>query len=99
MPFSHFLKISIRQFKRDKSSFLINVIGLSTGLACALLILLWVHDEYSKDKFHVNDDRLFCVMEFQEYSSGLSATRSTPGLLAQALGDEIPEIEDRKSVV
>ena len=89
----HFFKISIRQFKRNKSSFLINVIGLSTGLACALLILLWVYDEYQVDKFHENDGRLFQVMEFQEYSSGLSATISTPGLLAQSLAEEIPEIE------
>ena len=93
MHLTHFLKISLRQFRKDKSSFLINVIGLSTGLACALLILLWVYDEYQMDKFHVHDDRLFQVMEFQEYSSGLSATVSTPGLLAEALADEIPEVE------
>jgi len=48
--FRHNLKLSLRNFKRDKSTFLINLIGLSTGLACALMIYLWVADELNVDK-------------------------------------------------
>ena len=51
----HNLKIFFRNIKKNKSVFLINIIGLSTGIACALLIALWVFDELSVDKFHEND--------------------------------------------
>ena len=63
----HAITLAVRNFRRHKSSFIINLIGLSTGLACALLIFLWVNDELKMDKFHANDDRLFRVMEHQDY--------------------------------
>ena len=53
--FKHNLLITIRGFLRYKSSFLINLLGLSTGLACTLLIYLWVNDEMQVDKFHENN--------------------------------------------
>ena len=90
---SHIIKLAFRNFRRHKSSFFINLIGLSTGLACALLILLWVQDELRMDKFHAKDDRLFQVMEHQQYAEDIMTTSSTPGLLAETLADEIPEIE------
>lgn len=90
---SHSLKLSLRNFRRHKSSFFINLIGLSTGLACTLLILLWVSDELQMDKFHANNDRLFNVMEHQQYAEDIMTTHSTPGLLAETLKEEVPEIE------
>ena len=69
------------------------LLGFSTGLACALLIFLWVNDETHIDKFHENDERLFHVMEHQQYSESIMTTTSTPGLLAETLVEEIPEIE------
>ena len=52
--FRHNILITYRNFLRYKSSFLINLLGLSTGLACTLLIYLWVADELSVDKFDRN---------------------------------------------
>lgn len=89
----HTIKLAFRNFRRHKSSFFINLIGLSTGLACALLILLWVQDELNMNKFHEKDDRLFQVMEHQQYAEDIMTTISSPGLLAETLADEIPEIE------
>jgi len=57
----HNLILTFRKFKRNKTSFLINLIGLSTGLACALLIFLWVTDELQVDKFHEKDSRIYQV--------------------------------------
>ena len=56
--FRHNFLIAFRNLRRYKGSFLINLMGLSTGLATALLIYLWVNDELSIDKFHLNDRRL-----------------------------------------
>ena len=89
----HALKMALRSFSRNKSTFVINIIGLSTGLACALLIVMWILDERSIDKFHDLRDRLYYVMEHQQYADNVMTTASTPGLLARTLKDEVPEIE------
>ncbi len=90
----HTLLLACRNFLRDKSSFFINLIGLSTGLAGALLIYLWVVDEMHFDKFHEKDDRLYQVMKHsQEVGGRVSSYEWTPGPLASALGTEFPEVE------
>jgi putative ABC transport system permease protein len=89
----HNLHIIFRNFKRNKSSFFINLIGLSTGLACALLIYLWVSDELHVDKFYAKDKQLYQVMLNQKTPNGIVTIEFTPGLLAQALAEKMPEIE------
>jgi len=89
----HHILLAFRNFLIYKNSFLINLIGLSTGLACALIIYLWVNDELAIDRFHEKNSRLFQVMEHQTYAEDIMTTTSTPGLLAETLKDEIPEIE------
>ena len=91
--FKHNLLLTFRNFKRYKSSFIINLIGLTSGLACTILIYLWVADELSMDKFHAQDANLFQVMENQQYADEIMTTTSTPGLLGETLMEEIPEIE------
>ena len=53
---------------RDKQFTLLNLIGLATGIACALLIYLWVTDELSFDKFFANNDQMFQLMEVRKLS-------------------------------
>jgi len=89
----HNIILIYRNFLRAKGFFLINLFGLSTGLACALLIYLWVRDEIKMDKFHDKDSRLFQVMEHQQYADEIMTTTSTPGILAETLKEEVPEIE------
>lgn len=91
---AHNILIILRNINRFKSAFLINLLGLSTGLACALLIYLWVRDEVMIDKFHAAGDRLMKVMEFQKNSeNNIRVTDSTPGLLAEKLASDVPEVE------
>ncbi|WP_234573181.1 ABC transporter permease [Rhodohalobacter sp. 614A] len=90
---TNYIKTAFRTFKRHKSSFFINVIGLSIGMACSILILLWVMDEMNVDRFHADADQIFQVMEHQSYSDEIMTTLSTPGILAPALKDEVPEFE------
>ncbi|MEP2669303.1 MAG: ABC transporter permease [Cyclobacteriaceae bacterium] len=91
--FKHSLLLIYRNFLRNRGYFLINLFGLATGLACTLLIYLWVRDELSVNKFHALDDRLYEVMEHQQYADHVMTTTSTPGILAETLKEEFPEVE------
>jgi putative ABC transport system permease protein len=91
--FRHNLLITYRSFLRNKSSFLINLIGLSTGLACVLLVYLWVSDELSINKFHKKDNQLYQVLYNHEASQGIQTWDHTPVPLATALSEDMPEVE------
>ncbi len=88
----HNFKLFIRNIKKYKSTFLINIIGLSTGLACVLLIALWVIDELGIDKFHANDSQLYQVMGRFQYADNIEIMPYLPDLLAETMLEEIPEI-------
>ncbi len=94
----HNLLISIRNFKRYKSTFFINLFGLASGLASAILIYLWVADEMKVDSFHDQDDRLYQVMRNSQRPDGISTQTTTPIPLATSLEDELPEVEMALSI-
>ena len=89
----HFILATYRSFVRNKSSLLINLTGLSAGLACVLLIYLWVSDELSVDKFHEKDDQLYTAMINIETPNKVMTLNGTPPLLGPALLEEMPEVE------
>jgi putative ABC transport system permease protein len=91
--FKHNLLISLRSFRRHKTSFAVNVVGLSTGLACVLLIGLWVSDELAIDQFHANKDRLYQMCENVVQNGKVITRVSTSGPTAEALKAEYPEVE------
>ena len=97
--FKHHLLISIRNLKRFKSSFIINLVGLSIGLACTLFIYLWVNDELHFDKFHENDEQLFQVMELSKENDELIVHEGTQGPLADAMARDLPEVKASVSVM
>jgi ABC-type antimicrobial peptide transport system permease subunit len=86
--------ITFRNIKRNKTSFFLNLIGLSTGLACALLIYLWVYNELNVDKFHEKDSRLYQVMANYNLPDKVTTWDCTPAPLTQALLDGMPEVEN-----
>ena len=88
-----------RNFKRNKTTFLINIIGLSTAFACAILIFLWVNDEKHVDKFHKNDKQLYQVLENHHSTEGIMTQAWTPDLLGRTLVDEMPEVKMETSVM
>ena len=64
---------------------------MAIGIAAAILILLWVHDEWSYDRHFKNADDLYRVIEKQYFSRGeISQFAASPGLLAAALKEEYP---------
>jgi predicted permease len=89
----HHLLLIYRNVQRSRSYFLINLTGLTTGIACTLLIFLWVNDELNMNKFNTRDEQVYEVMEHQKYATELMTTTSTPGLLAETLQEVVPEVE------
>ncbi len=92
--FKHNILISIRSFKRYKSTFLINLFGLATGLASALLIYLWVNDEMQMGKFNEKDsDQHVQLYVNSKLADGIHTNDRTPFPLAKAIAEELPEVE------
>ncbi|MFT3947804.1 MAG: ABC transporter permease [Agriterribacter sp.] len=92
--FKNFFKTAWRNFIKDKQFSFLNLLGLSTGLACALLIFLWVNDELSIDKFNADDSRLYQVLKRNPDGTGaVQVDEKTQGLLAQSMVKELPEVE------
>lgn len=84
--------IAFRNILRHKGSFFINLIGLSTGLACTFLIYLWVTDELGFDKFHKNDEELYQVLEKSTENGNVIIHEGTQGPLAEAMKKDLPEV-------
>jgi ABC-type antimicrobial peptide transport system permease subunit len=86
-------KIAFRNLVKSKTFSLINILGLAFGLSCALLISLWVIDEYSIDNYHTKKDRIYSVVAGFESSAGWQYWNNTPGPLAEVLIKDVPGIE------
>ncbi len=87
------LKFAWRNLMKDRRFTLLNLLGLSSGLTCALLIYIWVEDEVKVDKFLANDERLFQVMENRLQAGGIWTAQSSPIPMAATLAKEVPEVE------
>lgn len=91
--FKNYLKTAWRNIARNKGYSALNIFGLATGMAVALLIGLWVHNEYSFDKFLPGYNQLYRVKRNYN-SNGDTLTFATISLkLADALRTQVPEVE------
>ncbi|WP_142685933.1 ABC transporter permease [Chitinophaga polysaccharea] len=90
--FGNYFKVAWRNLIRNKAFSVINILGLTIGLACSLLIVLWVWDERSIDNFHEQGSRLYLVYERQFVDKEIFASYKTPGMLANEMKRTIPEI-------
>src|ERR1700743_3865747 len=89
----NFFLVTIRNLFRNKTFSVINILGLSLGMASSLLIFLWVHDELSMDNYPKNKANIYSVYE-REFSDGkVSAGPWTQGLLANELKRKIAGIQ------
>ena len=90
-----YMKIALRKINRHKSFSFINIAGLAIGMACFILIMLWIQNELSFDKFHEKKDRLFRIQN--KLSSGNYANSLTYAL-PPFLKEKYPEIEETARV-
>jgi putative ABC transport system permease protein len=91
--FKNYLKIAFRNLVKNKSYFLINTFGLATGMACCLLIILFIFDEISFDKFHKNAENIYRVVAEFNRDGKVDHFAHTPAPMAQALCDEYAEVK------
>src|SRR6476646_11130811 len=91
--FRNYLKTAFRNLWKNKAFSFINIMGLVLGLACSLLIMLWVNDEYNVDAFHKNGSRLYSVYERQYRDGQVDAFHGTPGVSADELKRVMPEVQ------
>jgi len=89
----NYLLIALRNLRKNKVFSFINILGLALGMACSLLILLWVRDEQSINKFHINRNQLYTIYERQYYDNKIDAIYSTPGLMSDEMKRVLPDIQ------
>ncbi len=94
----NFLKIAARNISRHKGFTFINVSGLAVGLAAAMLILLWVQDELSFEKFNLNAESIYRVEEDQFYSGERYHVTVTPHPAGPVWKEKIPEIREQTRI-
>ena len=92
--FKNYLKTALRNIRRFKGYTFINITGLSIGMACCLLIFLWIRYEWNYDRFHKDADRIHRIVASWPRGSSSAWTWRTPPPLADALKTDLPEIEE-----
>jgi len=91
--FKNFLIITIRNLKKYKGFSFINIAGLAVGVAVCLLILLFVQDELSYDRFNENSNRIFRVALDAKVGEISAEAAGSSAPLAETLIREMPEVE------
>ena len=90
----NFFKIAWRNLLRYKAFSFINIFGLAIGIACCILVSLFILDELSFDKYHKDSDRIYRVVkDFVNDDGSKLPDATTPPAVAIAIQKEIPEIE------
>ena len=92
--FKNYLKIALRNMTRHIGYSLINITGLAVGMACCILIGLFIHDEFRVDRFHSKSDRIYrLVREMRNDDGTTDMGFGTSGAAGPALKQDYPEIE------
>ncbi|MDH5707173.1 MAG: ABC transporter permease, partial [Candidatus Aminicenantes bacterium] len=86
--FTNYLKLAMRHMRRHWGYSLINILGLAIGMACCILIFLWVQHELSYDRFHEKADDLYLITVSGEQGTWTSS----PWALVPTLKNDFPEI-------
>jgi putative ABC transport system permease protein len=91
--FRNYFRVAWRGLLNNKAFSFINIFGLGLGMACSLLIVLWVADELGMDSWHRDVNRIYMLYETELIDGKRVGGYWTPGLLVQELKRKIPEVE------
>ncbi len=92
--FRNLLKHSLRSFKRQRAYIIINILGLSIGIACSLLIALFVIEQASFDRYNVKKDRIFRAILNGKIGGQELTIATSAAVMGPVLLKEFPEVED-----
>ena len=92
--FKNYLKVAFRNLYRNKFFSIINIAGLAVGMASAILILLWIQNELSYDRFHSKGDRIYQAWNRSTFDGKLQCWSTTPKILGPTLKKDYPEVEE-----
>ncbi len=89
----NYLTVAIRNLMRHKLYTSINVLGLAIGLACGILILLYIQQEFAVNRSHTLSDRIYKVIREERSSTQTTYSSGTSGALGPVLKETFPEVE------
>ena len=89
----NYFKIAFRNLWRNKLYSSINLLGLTLGITCALIIFVFLRYESSFDAFHEDADHIYRVVQHNKTADGINYWGTTAYTLAAAINQEIPEVE------
>lgn len=92
--YKNYFKIAWRNLFRNKSFSATNILGLTIGITCTMLILLWVQDELGYDKFQKNYDNIYQVYANRNFNNQIFSDPNMVMPLASSLQKEIPQIKN-----
>lgn len=92
--FKNYFKTIWRTLIKNKFYSFINIIGLTIGMASAILVLLWIQNELSHDRFYEKTNRIYLVNNRDKVNGKTMAWRTTPALMGAAIKQDYPEVED-----
>ena len=91
--FQNYLSVAVRNLRRHPAYSLINISGLAIGMATCILILMYIQDELSYDRYHPHADRVYRIVDDIESGGQTVQTAGTPSGWGPALKRDFPEIE------
>lgn len=91
--FKNYFKIALRHLLKERRYSLINLTGLAIGVAVALLMVLFVKEEWTFDHFHTKADQIYRVWVKEHYQGEVFFNTVTPYILGRELEENFPEIE------
>jgi putative ABC transport system permease protein len=89
----NYLTIAWRNMMRQKLYTLINIFGLAVGTATFILVIRFVQDEFSYDRWHTKGDRIYNILRETRGGGKASLSRGTSGGLTEAIRESVPEVE------
>ncbi len=90
----NFFKVVFRSLKRNGFYSVINISGLAIGMAAAILLLVWVYNEWSYDRFHAKEKQLYQVWSRGEFNGKVECWGENPVVMGPTLKADYPEVEE-----
>ncbi|MBS1596923.1 MAG: ABC transporter permease [Bacteroidetes bacterium] len=92
--FKNYFKIAWRNLFRNKGFSITNILGLTIGMTCTMLILLWVKDELSYNKFHKNYDNIYEIIANRDFKNQVFTDYNMVLPLNQEIQKNIPQVKN-----